>query len=83
MAALAAMQAWNYSGIEAIGLKTEYAAKAVALLRESSQAWPELGSGYELVGQLFTLALFVWRGAGPLSLDHLVRLDSESEPEIL
>ena len=31
----------------------------------------------------FTLVLFVWRGAGPLSLDHLVRLDSEKEPEIL
>jgi uncharacterized membrane protein YphA (DoxX/SURF4 family) len=31
----------------------------------------------------FTLVLFVWRGAGPLSLDHLVRLDAESEPEIL
>ncbi len=30
----------------------------------------------------FTLALFVWRGAGPLSLDHLVRLDAEKEPEI-
>ncbi|MCG8448597.1 MAG: MFS transporter [Pirellulales bacterium] len=31
----------------------------------------------------FTLVLFVWRGAGPLSLDHLVRLDVEKEPEIL
>ena len=31
----------------------------------------------------FTLVLFVWRGSGPLSLDHLVRLDAESEPEIL
>ncbi len=30
----------------------------------------------------FILALFVWRGAGPLSLDHLVRLDAEKEPEI-
>ncbi len=31
----------------------------------------------------FTLVLFVWRGAGPLSLDHLVRLDAEKEPEVL
>jgi len=31
----------------------------------------------------FTLVLFVWRGSGPLSLDHLVRLDAEKEPEIL
>jgi uncharacterized membrane protein YphA (DoxX/SURF4 family) len=31
----------------------------------------------------FTLVLFIWRGAGPLSLDHLVRLDVEMEPEIL
>jgi len=31
----------------------------------------------------FTLVLFVWRGAGPLSLDHLIRLDAEKEPEIL
>ena len=31
----------------------------------------------------FSLALLVWRGAGPLSLDHLVRLDAQTEPEIL
>ena len=31
----------------------------------------------------FTLVLFVWRGSGPLSLDHLIRLDAEKEPEIL
>ncbi len=30
----------------------------------------------------FTLVLFVWRGSGPLSLDHLMRLDVEREPEI-
>ena len=30
----------------------------------------------------FTLALFIWRGAGPLSLDHLVRIDAVTEPEI-
>jgi NNP family nitrate/nitrite transporter-like MFS transporter len=31
----------------------------------------------------FTLVLFVWRGSGPLSVDHLMRLDAEKEPEIL
>ena len=31
----------------------------------------------------FSLVLLVWRGAGPLSLDHLARLDAEKEPEIL
>jgi uncharacterized membrane protein YphA (DoxX/SURF4 family) len=31
----------------------------------------------------FTLILFIWRGSGPLSLDHLIRLDAEKEPEIL
>ncbi|TWU21783.1 MFS transporter [Bythopirellula polymerisocia] len=31
----------------------------------------------------FTLVLFVWRGSGPLSLDHLLRLDVEAEPEIV
>ncbi len=31
----------------------------------------------------FSLVLLVWRGSGPLSLDHLARIDSEKEPEIL
>ena len=31
----------------------------------------------------FSLVLFVWRGAGPLSLDHLARIDAEEEPEIV
>ena len=31
----------------------------------------------------FSLVLFIWRGSGPLSLDHLIRLDAEKEPEIL
>ncbi len=31
----------------------------------------------------FVLALFVWRGSGPFSLDHLLRIDAEKEPEIL
>ncbi len=31
---------------------------------------------------LFALLLLVWRGSGPFSLDHLLRLDREKEPEI-
>ena len=30
----------------------------------------------------FSLVLFIWRGSGPLSVDHLLRIDSEKEPEI-
>jgi NNP family nitrate/nitrite transporter-like MFS transporter len=30
----------------------------------------------------FTLLLMVWRGSGPLSLDHLLRIDSEKEPDL-
>ncbi len=31
---------------------------------------------------LFSLILLVWRGSGPFSVDHLLRLDREKEPEI-
>ena len=31
---------------------------------------------------LFTLLLLVWRGSGPLSLDHLLRIDADKEPEL-
>ncbi len=31
----------------------------------------------------FTLLLLVWRGSGPFSLDHLLRIDAEKEPEFL
>ncbi len=30
----------------------------------------------------FSLLLFVWRGSGPFSLDHLLRIDAEKEPEL-
>lgn len=30
----------------------------------------------------FALVLFIWRGSGPFSLDHLLRIDAEKEPEI-
>ncbi len=32
---------------------------------------------------LFSLLLLVWRGSGPFSIDHLLRIDEEVEPEIL
>jgi len=32
---------------------------------------------------LFLLVLLVWRGSGPLSLDHLLRLDREDEPDLI
>jgi uncharacterized membrane protein YphA (DoxX/SURF4 family) len=31
---------------------------------------------------LFSLLLLVWRGSGPLSLDHLLRIDAEEEPDL-
>ena len=31
---------------------------------------------------LFSLLLLVWRGSGPLSLDHLLRIDEEKEPDL-
>lgn len=31
---------------------------------------------------LFSLVLLVWRGSGPFSLDHLLRIDREKEPEV-
>ena len=30
----------------------------------------------------FSLLLLMWRGSGPLSLDHLMRLDEEREPDL-
>lgn len=30
-----------------------------------------------------SLVLLVWRGSGPCSLDHLLRIDAEKEPELL
>ena len=30
----------------------------------------------------FTLVLLVWRGSGPLSLDHLLRIDQDREPDL-
>ncbi len=30
----------------------------------------------------FALLLLIWRGSGPFSLDHLLRIDEEKEPEI-
>jgi uncharacterized membrane protein YphA (DoxX/SURF4 family) len=30
----------------------------------------------------FALMLLIWRGSGPLSLDHLLRIDDEEEPDL-
>ena len=30
----------------------------------------------------FVLLLLVWRGSGPLSLDHLLRIDQDVEPDL-
>jgi uncharacterized membrane protein YphA (DoxX/SURF4 family) len=30
----------------------------------------------------FALLLLIWRGSGPLSLDHLLRIDAEKEPDL-
>ena len=30
----------------------------------------------------FALLLLVWRGSGPLSLDHLLRIDEDKEPDL-
>ena len=32
---------------------------------------------------LFALVLLVWRGSGPLSLDHFLRIDRDEEPDLL
>ena len=45
-----------------------------------------LGTNVDFQFTLFTfvtLVLFVWRGSGPLSIDHLLRIDSETEPEVI
>ncbi len=56
---------------------------AVVVAVTGSAAWGSLiGANIDFqfaTFVFFTLVLFVWRGSGPLSVDHLLRLDSESE----
>jgi uncharacterized membrane protein YphA (DoxX/SURF4 family) len=69
------------------------AANALILLGAVTVTVAGTGAGLDLLGTnvnfqfsafvLFTLVLFIWRGSGPLSLDHLIRIDVEKEPEIL
>ncbi len=78
-----------------LGFVTRVAAAANAVILAGAMAVSVAGatSAGSLFGEnvhfqftafvFFTLVLFVWRGSGPLSLDHLMRLDSEKEPEIL
>lgn len=77
-----------------LGFVTRVAAAANAIIlfgavivtiTKSNMAGDLLGTNIDFQFTLFvffTLVLFIWRGSGPLSLDHLIRLDSEKEPEI-
>jgi len=78
----------------ALGLATRVAAAANAIIVGGAVVVSALvvtegtllGSNVDFQFTLFTfitLALFVWRGSGPLSIDHLLRIDSEQEPEII
>jgi len=78
----------------AIGLATRLAAAANAIIVGGAVVVSALiatdgtllGSNVDFQFTLFTfitLALFVWRGSGPLSIDHLLRMDSEEEPEVI
>ena len=78
-----------------LGFVTRVAAAANAVILFGAVVVTTMNStmGGDLLGKnvdfqfttfvFFTLVLFVWRGSGPLSLDHLMRLDAEKEPEIL
>jgi NNP family nitrate/nitrite transporter-like MFS transporter len=77
-----------------LGFVTRVAAAANAVIlfgavifttMKTTVAGDLLGSNVDFQFTLFVffvLVLFVWRGSGPLSLDHLIRLDAEKEPEI-
>ena len=79
----------------ALGFVTRVAAAANALVLAGAVVVALVGTTGEmsLLGDnvnfqftllvFFSLVLLTWRGAGPLSLDHLVRLDVDKEPEIL
>lgn len=78
-----------------LGYITRVAAAANAIIMAGAVAISAFGATDvgSLVGEnvdfqftsfvFFTLVLFIWRGSGPLSLDHLMQLDAEKEPEIL
>lgn len=79
----------------ALGFVTRLAASANAIVLAGAivVSLTAASAGTSLIGTdvnfqftafvFFSLLLLVWRGAGPLSLDHLMRIDAEKEPEIL
>ena len=78
----------------ALGLATRVAAAANAIIVGGAVVVSALvvtegtllGTNVDFQFTLFTfitLVLFVWRGSGPLSIDHLLRIDSEVEPEVI
>jgi NNP family nitrate/nitrite transporter-like MFS transporter len=78
----------------ALGFVTRVAAAANAIILAGAAinsaftdvAGSIMGSNLDFQLQaitLFALVLLIWRGSGPLSLDHLMRIDREEEPEIV
>ena len=79
----------------ALGFVTRVGAAANALILAGAVAFA-LRTASDVTGNLlganidfqftafvfFALVLFIWRGSGPFSLDHLLSLDAEKEPEI-
>ncbi len=77
----------------ALGFVTRLAAGANAVILLGAAVMSLIGnvSGGLLVANtefqftlfiFFSLVLLVWRGSGPFSLDHLLRIDAEREPEL-
>ncbi len=77
----------------ALGFVTRLAAFANAVIMFGAVIVHLLGNAAEsLIGSnldfqftffvFFSLMLLVWRGSGPLSLDHLLSLDSDREPDL-
>ncbi len=78
----------------ALGFMTRIAAAMNALILAGAVLVHIVGSGADatFMGSnltfqftffiFFTLLLQVWRGAGPLSLDHYLRLDADKEPDL-
>ncbi len=76
----------------ALGFVTRMAAGANAIVMAGAVVVSLTGAEGSLWGSnlsfqftlliLFSLVLLVWRGSGPFSLDHLLRIDEEKEPEV-
>ncbi len=60
-------------------------AVVVTLVTASGASGSLLGSNVDFQFTsfvFFALLLFIWRGSGPFSFDHLLRIDAEKEPEL-